>query len=207
MNEVKYHSRIEEYWFTEQYKEFEHELKNYIGYITRLYFPGFRQSVDLYKDLRDNIVADIYCFLKGGHYLKTVVRITEEGKQMEFTSYLFTQIRGELTKFFNKYNRKRKREVSYGLNLFEFPIEEDYDLTEINLINILREHKILMEDHIQDLVFYLRNGFSKSEFKNPYQIKTICWILADEINEKLDEKKVNRDFREKELEEIKKKEK
>ena len=183
MNELKYHSKIEQYWFEEKYREFEIELKNYIGYITRVYFPGFRQSVDLYKDLRDNIVADVYCYLKGGHYLKTLNRITGEGKTLEFTSYLYTQIRGCLTIFFNKYNKRRKREISFGMNLFEASFIEDYDLTEVSIQNICKKHGIELQDTIQDVLFYLKQGFIKSEFKNIYQIKTLFWLLAKEIKE------------------------
>jgi hypothetical protein len=182
-NELKYHSKIEQYWFEEKYKEFEMELKNYIGYLMRTYCPGFRQSADLYKDFRGNTVADVYCYLKGGHYAKTLKRLTEEGKTLEFTSYLWTQIRGCITIYMNKYNKYRKRVVSFGNNLFEASFIEDYDLTEVNIQNICKVHNIELQDTVQNIVFYLKQGFILKEFKNIYQVKTLLWILAKELKE------------------------
>ena len=181
MNELKYHSKIEEYYFTEKYKEFEIELRNYIGYIMRVYCPGFRQSTDLYKDFRDNTVADVYCYLKGAHYPKTLKRLTEEGKTLEFTSYLWTQIRGCITTFMNKFNKRRKREVSFGNNLFEASYTEDYDLIEVQLQNLCSEYNIILDDAMQDILFLLKQGFSPREFKNIFQVKTLLWILGKEL--------------------------
>ena len=169
-------SKMETYWKAEDHINFRIELENFIGFICRKYFFGFKQSTDMYKELRSDVVAALYGFLLGGHYQKTVDRFPKDfGRELNFTNYLYTQIRGELTKFFNTYNKKRKREFSMD-SVFEIPIDETYELFLIDFNRIIKERSIKLDDSVDEIYNYLTSG-GILKLNNIFQIKMVCWVL------------------------------
>jgi hypothetical protein len=194
---VEYKSNIEKYYFTSQDEKFLQELKNFIGYITRKYFPGQRQKSVLYEQIRGDVIEGIYGFLrekrfnfidgkfvKGGteftHY-ETKIQIVKDvfGRDLDFRSYLYTQIRGELTKFYYKYNIRRKIEVPLIFNEVQFNDRENYIRMELE--HIVKNLKMTLEDSLDDITKYLLFNIytdrNISQFKNIYQVRIIVWEL------------------------------
>jgi hypothetical protein len=194
---VDYKSKIEEYYFTDQHEKFLQELKGLIGFITRKYFPGQRQKSILYEQIRGDVIEGVYGFLrkkqfsfkdekfiKGGtdftHYESKMWIVKNVFKRdMDFRSYLFTQIRGELTKFFYKYNIRRKAEVSLVFNKIEFNDRENH--VKLELENIIKQLNMKLEDNLEDIIKYLfwniYTGHGIDQFTNIYQVKIIAWEL------------------------------
>lgn len=194
---MEYKSNIEKYYFTSQDEKFLQELKNFIGYITRKYFPGQRQKSVLYEQIRGDVIEGIYGFLrekrfnfidgkfvKGGteftHY-ETKIQIVKDvfGRDLDFRSYLYTQIRGELTKFYYKYNIRRKIEVPLIFNEVQFNDRENYIRMELE--HIVKNLKMTLEDSLDDITKYLLFNIytdrNISQFKNIYQVRIIVWEL------------------------------
>ena len=164
---MEYKSKIEEYYFNDQ-KKFLKELRKFIGYITRKYFRGFKQQSSLYKELCEDIVAEVYVYLLNGHYSKTKDKL---GDSLDFRSYLFTQIRGELTKYFNKYNKIRKIEVFTEDVLMDEFVEDKYDYDKIDLYNFSSKLGYKLEDDISTI-------FETKNYNNVYQIKILFWMIG-----------------------------
>ncbi|MGA2433954.1 MAG: hypothetical protein ABSG25_01575 [Bryobacteraceae bacterium] len=226
--------KLEEYWNNKDYIKFEIELKKFIGYICRRYFQGFKQSTELFDELKDRITINIYhkLFLDGYEttkirikilkllqkcnkwedfnnlyhlnlktnkerkkFLKKInfktyefnvlmseLNIIDDVKTLDFRSYLFTEIRGELTKFFNKYNRERKfvdiEEVSKNLksrcieqkSSKEFLVLIEEIIKEYELENLLKAVDVL--DYI---VYSDKIPFN---YVNLSYLKLISWVFV-----------------------------
>lgn len=94
----------------------------------------------------------------------------EETATIPFLSYLNTQIRGELTKFFNKYNKRRKTEVQ-NFN-FEFYCFEEKALLCVEV------DESQTDDKLEDILKYVYYGdVPKYGFKNLPKIKILLWKL------------------------------
>jgi hypothetical protein len=80
----------------------------------KLFGVNFQNMKERKKYIKEMKFGNVTCekcngCLNGGcNILLDKLNIVDDIKFINFTSYLFTTIRGELTKFFNKYNRERK---------------------------------------------------------------------------------------------------
>jgi len=156
----KHNSKLEDYWTTGNYEKFNIEIKKFTGFITRKFFKGFKQSSEEYNEIQDRCLVRIYKQLTEGHY-----NPLKSEKQNKFNNYIFTQIRGELTKFFNKYNRTRTHldvlncfadadtNNSYNYNInYNYDMKDEYDYVKNEIYEIIKEYTLSIN---LDDVFYI----------------------------------------------------
>jgi len=227
----QYKSEIEKNYFTDDLVNFNRNLKDFIGAITRRYFRGFKQSSEAYQDLYTSIIGEIYGYLKGGHYEQTIrnvrlYRILEETnkwdqfgylfncyfltikdkkkfikghkftdealndilkrlgiskhikvKEIDFRSYLQTQIRGCLTMYFCYANKTRKN-ISFDLLRRSGYNDPDTDYMQI-ISEVIKRYnlKITIEEFLEFL-----NDTKKRDNKI-YECKLISWCLLNNRRE------------------------
>lgn len=179
--------------YEKNFNEFVELLKGLIGFVFRKYVCGFRQKTELYLDIRKNIILWILNQLNRGHYEQVKHKIKKSKKPFE--SYLFLQIRGELTKFFNKFNRERLQ------SNYDYCINEVHDdsvlMTYNNIVTIVlkicKEYDINMD--IGDIMICLMHNdykkikdvkFTDKEIRqNVLNIMLISWELSKKYFDKI----------------------
>lgn len=174
-------SDIQKYWEEKNYSKFNLKLKGYIGFITRYYCKGFKQSSELYKELFDGIVVVVY--------QKLNFFDPEKGSFLTFLRNGI--IRNELTKWFNKYNRERLH-LSINDCYKEF-YDYDFDITYNNIIDKIKKikSKYNLKSNIYDLELcliykncykflykqYINDGFDDKALLLKYELILVSWEL------------------------------
>jgi hypothetical protein len=153
-------------------EEFKKDFDGFFGAVTRRYFPGFKQTNDLYTDLKNDAFVFIWNFLNNDHY---------DANRGKFVTYLYYLIRWQLQNFFRKYNIKRKAEVDISQAIFK-PITIKSDSSEIRqLVDFINNTIITYDLHVNnsDVVELLVFNNKKLKYDDSliYEIKFVSWMI------------------------------
>lgn len=161
-------NKLEKYYYEKNYKKFNIELKKFTGYIVRKFCPGFKQSSEIYEELFDQALVVVYDKLQNEF----------DPTKGNFRSFVFTKIRGELTKFMNKFNRERKFVDILDFNI-PSELQINYDFSNytifINIINEIIDEYDLNINANKAISYLLFNVKIAKNRLDRFEMKLISW--------------------------------
>lgn len=163
--------KLQEYFNSKKYNNFDAELSKYVGAITRLFVVTLSQTSDVYFELRDQAKCAVYEKLLTDQF---------DSSKGDFGNYVFTIIRGEITKFFNKYNRTRKFS---DISKLKFKlIENRENLDDINFqyffydeINIILKKYNIYDLNIREISYFYQSFDKNIDKKKLLYLKLVSW--------------------------------
>ena len=176
-------SKLEEYWNLAQLESLNDEqrkkyftkfntlLKGFSGYIVRKNWCWFRQKSELFEELRDKMICKIY------------EKLPEfDPEKGNFLSFIQTYMRGEGTKFFNKFLRENQfssTDDSYD-ELYNYDLDKDYHKNYIIIDKIIKEYNLKIT--AEEVLYYIlhKNTFEKVK-PDISELRLVCWLYLEEV--------------------------